>query len=280
MPGGVSCEEAHPKFAEPRGYGAIAPRAHEVISLTLLYWGYLRFMTKHLINGLIGFLTFAILSSNASYLGSAKASSTVIPAFVQTSPAAGSPAPSPLADACVAPARAVLQDQDSSDHQVPWKRNGADKVIITFETKNMPADWVAELEKGVAAWNRSACLDTKLVETCQPNTNCVTVTVGDGAGSDGNFDAVESGGFTTAGHIDLLSTLAGGERTNVTIHEMGHAVGLAHRLTERVLMNGDTYDDVFDPDEIDFQNLLVSYGGELQQQKKKSWINWLRNLWN
>ena len=181
----------------------------------------------------------------------------------QTSPAAGSPAPSTSsADACVAPAGAALQDQDPDDHQVPWKRNGPGKVVITFETKNVPADWVAEMQKGVAAWNRSACLDTKLVEACQPNTNCVTVTVGDGEESDGNFDAVESGGFTTGGHIDLLDTLTGGKKTNVTIHEMGHAVGLAHRLTEHVLMNGDTYDDVFDPDEIDFQNLLVLYGGQ------------------
>jgi hypothetical protein len=58
---------------------------------------------------------------------------------------------------------------------------------------------------------------------------------------------------------------------------MGHAVGLAHRLSEGVLMNGDTYDDVFYPDETDFQNLLVSYGGELQQPRKKSWIV---RLWN
>jgi hypothetical protein len=189
-----------------------------------------------------------------------------------TSPAAGSPtaapspgsttaAPSP-ADACVAPAGAELKDQDPEDHQVPWKRNGPGKVAITFETQDVPADWVAEMQKGVAAWNRSACLDTKLVEVCQPRTNCVTVAVGDGDGADGNFDAVESGGFTTGGHIDLSSELTGGERTNVTIHEMGHAVGLAHRLTERVLMNGATYDDVFDPDEIDFQNLLVLYGSQ------------------
>ena len=34
-------------------------------------------------------------------------------------------------------------------------------------------------------------------------------------------------------------------------------------------MNGDTYDDVFDPDETDFQNLLVSYGGELQQPREE-----------
>jgi hypothetical protein len=181
----------------------------------------------------------------------------------QTSPTAGSPAPSTSsADACVAPAGAALQDQDPDDHQVPWKRNGPGKVVITFETKNVPADWVAEMQRGVAAWNKSACLDTKLVEACQPNTNCVTVTVGDVEESDGNFDAVESGGFTTGGHIDLSSTLTDGEKTNVTIHEMGHAVGLAHRLTENVLMNSDTYDDVFEPDEIDFQNLLVIYGGQ------------------
>jgi hypothetical protein len=190
----------------------------------------------------------------------------------QTIPATGSPTasrspgsptatPSP-ADACVAPPGATLQDQDPDDHQLPWKRDGARKVVITFETRNVPADWVAEMQKGVAAWNRSPCLDTKLVEACQPNMNCVTVTLGDADGADGNFDAVESGGFTTGGQIDLSSELTGGERTNVTIHEMGHAVGLAHRLTEHVLMNGDTYDDVFDPDEIDFQNLLVLYGGQ------------------
>jgi hypothetical protein len=43
---------------------------------------------------------------------------------------------------------------------------------------------------------------------------------------------------------------------------MGHAVGLAHRKTEHVLMNGDTYDDVFYPDQIDFENLLVLYGNQ------------------
>jgi hypothetical protein len=165
------------------------------------------------------------------------------------------------ADACVAPAGAALQDQDPDDHQAPWKRNGAPKVAVTFETQNVSADWVAEMEKGVAAWNRSACLETKLVGACQSNTNCVTVTVGEGD-EDGNFDAVESGGFTTGGHIDLLSSLTGGERTNVTVHEMGHAVGLAHRLAEGVLMNGDTYGDVYSPDEVDFQNLLVLYGGQ------------------
>ena len=180
-------------------------------------------------------------------------------------PASSAPQPSgAAAGACVAPAGVALQDQDPSDHQVPWKRNGTAKVVITFETKNLTPDWVAEMQKGVAAWNRSPCLDTKLVETCQPNRNCVTVSVSPESvlDSDGNFDAVESGGFTVGGHIDYSSSLTDGEKTNVAIHEMGHAVGLAHRETEDVLMNGDTYEDVFDPDAIDYQNLLVLYGNQ------------------
>lgn len=167
------------------------------------------------------------------------------------------------AGACVAPpGMTALLDQDLSDSQLPWKRNGAAKVVINFSTEGVPADWVTEMQKGAAAWNRSACLDVRLVSTCQGNTNCIPVVVGDGGGADGNFNSVESGGFTTGGDIELLSTLTGGERTNVTIHEMGHAVGLRHRLTERVLMNGDTYPDVFDPDETDFQNLLFLYGSQ------------------
>ena len=46
----------------------------------------------------------------------------------------------------------------------------------------------------------------------------------------------------------------------MTIHEMGHGVGLRHRETERVLINGDTYTHIFDPDETDYYNLLVFYG--------------------
>jgi hypothetical protein len=180
-------------------------------------------------------------------------------------PASSVPQPSGAnAGTCVAPAGAALQDQDPSDHQVPWERNRAAKVVITFETKNVTPDWVAEMQKGVAAWNRSPCLDTKLVESCQPNRNCVTVSVSPEStmDGDGNFDAVESRGFTVGGHIDYSSSLTGGTKTNVAIHEMGHAVGLAHRETEDVLMNEDSYDDVFDPDPIDYQNLLVLYGNQ------------------
>lgn len=176
--------------------------------------------------------------------------------------AAAQPPPGGSADACAPQPGKQLQDQDMTDSQLPWKKNGPGKVQINFTTNGVPPEWVEDMKKGVAAWNKSQCIETKLVPTCQPNTNCVTVKVNDGGGADGNFNAQESGGFTTGGSIDLKSTLKGGEKTNVTIHEMGHAVGLRHRKTQRVLMNGDTYPDVFDPDDIDFQNLQVLYGNQ------------------
>jgi hypothetical protein len=189
--------------------------------------------------------------------------SPVMPAEQAEAPS-GAQASRATAGSCVAPAGLTLQDQDSSDHQVPWKRKGTAKVVITFETKNLTPDWIAEMQKGVAAWNKSPCIKTKLVQACQPNTNCVTVSVApeDIVEADGNFRAIESGGFTVGGHIDYSSSLTGGVKTNVAIHEMGHAVGLAHRDTEDVLMNEETYDDVFDPDSIDYQNLLILYGNQ------------------
>jgi hypothetical protein len=107
----------------------------------------------------------------------------------------------------------------------------------------------------------------RLVEACRTNTNCVTIGLdSEGDDDDGNFDAIEKEDFTTGGHITLytaaLNALGDGAKLNVTIHEMGHAVGLQHRSTKRVLMNGDTYPDIFEPDEIDFQNLLILYGGQ------------------
>lgn len=159
-----------------------------------------------------------------------------------------------------------LRDQDMSDHQVPWERKGADRVAIYFESGNVTQEYRDYLDQGAAAWNRSPCLDVQIVDRCPEGVNCITVSLTSGDDADGNFDSIEEGDFTVGGHIDLyheeLDQLGDGAKLNVTIHEMGHAVGLRHRETERVLMNGDTYTDIFDPDETDHHNLRVLYGNQ------------------
>lgn len=186
---------------------------------------------------------------------------SVISSAPSTAGGAGANAGAPATE-CVVPAgMTALLDQDTSDSQLPWKRTGPGKVVITFETKGVPAEWVTEMQRGVDVWNKSACLDTKLVPACQANTNCVPVVVGDGGGDSGNFNAQESGGFTTGGDIQLDQSLTGKVRTNVTIHEMGHAVGLVHRQTENVLMHADD-NEVIAADETDYKNLLFLYGSQ------------------
>lgn len=172
-------------------------------------------------------------------------------------------APAQTSGYCAAPAgMTAVADTvpKSEDSQLPWRRTpGTQKTRINIVAPSATAEWRGYLEYGARAWSKSPCLDVRIVTACPAGGNCVSFRVAS-SDADGNFNADESGGYTVGGDIDVNPNLSAAERKNVTVHEIGHAVGLAHRRTEGVLMNSDTYSDVFDPDATDYRNLLFLYG--------------------
>lgn len=208
---------------------------------------------------------------------------TAPPATTTAPPATTTPPVVPANDVsnCVQPAGMTkLQDQDPSDSQKPWKRTPGQKAVFYYPTKGMTAEWRSYVEYAAAAWNRSPCVDLRVVDTCPAGSNCIPIKIGDGGGDDGNFnDKLDSSKkFTVGGDIEILSTLGntsakvtpplppGGERLNVMVHEIGHSIALAHRkglidqkTGRHLLMNEGTFNDVMDPDAIDYQNLAFSY---------------------
>lgn len=191
-------------------------------------------------------------------------SSVPVPPPVTSTPAP--PPPAPVAR-CVAPAgMAALLDQDKSDSQRPWKRPaGVEKTPIYLDASRVKnnAEWMGYLNGAAAKWNVSPCVDVRIVETCPTGVKCVTFELR--ANDDGNFDAIERNGYTTGGHITVDPALKGAplprcsERYNVTIHEIGHAIGLVHRMKRKALMESPTYGDVCDIDDVDLKNLAFSY---------------------
>lgn len=172
---------------------------------------------------------------------------------------------------CVVPSGQKLQDQDTSDSaETPWKRT-APEVIVYFEYGKVIAEHKEYIKKAAEYWGRSDCLDTRAIETCPGGQNCITArsVSGNNGDTDGEFtETGKSGGFRTGGRVDLFTDVLNQEKPNgrlvTTVHEYGHGVGLIHRKDKTKMMN-ETTDDSMDPepDEIDYQNLLVIYGTKI-----------------
>lgn len=156
-----------------------------------------------------------------------------------------------------------LKDQDPEDEQHPWKRPSGKKVVINFITKGLNAEQKKWVDEAVTVWNKSPCLDTRAVDSCPSGGNCVSIKYNDGGGDDGNYDEKLSGKFQTGtGSAQIKKSMSKNEQRNVTIHELGHSIGLAHVKTKKDMMNEDTYDDVFTASKLDYDNLLALYGNQ------------------
>lgn len=169
--------------------------------------------------------------------------------------------------ACEVPSAQVYQDQD--DTMVPSWPRGDGEVVITFATGGLPQNYAGWVADGAQLWSESPCVEATTAAVCPGgDAICVPVTTAGGSDKLGTTFYEFQDDVRVGSRIELytesLEQYDDATIRGTVIHEMGHAVGLAHRLSENVLMSPNASEDsVNEPDEIDYANLLVLYGDKI-----------------
>lgn len=169
---------------------------------------------------------------------------------------------------CVAPTGARIRDIDPEDSPVkPWQKPAGEELVVEFETSKLSARYARLLTDAATIWSESPCLNAVAVPTCTPDANCVEVEE-DGSptrNTDGEMEWKGRGAYMESATITLYTRALARATDNgalaTIVHEMGHTLGLDHRLERSDVMNSVTTDNTNPvPDAVDFANLAAIYG--------------------
>lgn len=240
-------------------------------------------MVSIMLRSLAIFVALAACACGESFVAESPASEAQTEAAktepLPVAPASDEPAASPETNAspaipalaeCIAETGAKQADVDPEDDpEVPFAKAAGQKLVVFFQNSNASARYFDMVKTGATTWSKSPCVDLQVVDKCPENSNCVTVRARkaseDDDDTDGEFEGDDHKGVRRGGTLTVFTKLMDQETDNgalaTIVHEMGHAIGLVHRLDENDLMNADTDDETNPmPDAVDFSNLVVIYG--------------------
>ncbi|MBL8158996.1 matrixin family metalloprotease [Candidatus Saccharibacteria bacterium] len=168
---------------------------------------------------------------------------------------------------CRTSSNLAVQDSVEQD-DTPWQMTG-DELNIVFSTYGITEPWAGYVGEAAAIWSASPCINaTASADPCgaQP---CVPVGL-EGGNQGGDFGITNwetMDGYLTGSDMTIFMDAHEGypesEKLSTIAHEMGHALGLAHRGTQNILMSAtpaESGSTTTQPDAVDFQNLLALYG--------------------
>jgi len=169
---------------------------------------------------------------------------------------------------CTAAAHVRTQNVDPEDSPVkPWRKPAGQELVVEFETGQLSKRYAGIVAEAAAIWSKSPCLNALPVQACSSGANCVAIDEDDShsRGTDGEMNWSGPGAYMESASIILYTRPLDRETDNgalaTIVHEMGHTLGLDHRLERSDVMNAVT-DDTTNPipDSVDFANLAAIYG--------------------